>query len=116
MSAQVLETIACYPENMEAKELRRILTQPHFMVGSSSTTSTPNSQRDPCCVECGLIGVCYCDPVCQTPGLYGQSTESCLAPELGEAPVGDSRMQRKRRTERVIRRSAVNLNTVWLRF
>lgn len=30
---QVLETIACYPENMEAKELRRILTQPHFMVG-----------------------------------------------------------------------------------
>lgn len=29
---QVLETIACYPENMEAKELRRILTQPHFMV------------------------------------------------------------------------------------
>lgn len=30
---QVLETISCYPENMEAKELRRILTQPHFMVG-----------------------------------------------------------------------------------
>uniref|UniRef100_A0A3Q3JUU7 Peripheral plasma membrane protein CASK n=1 Tax=Monopterus albus TaxID=43700 RepID=A0A3Q3JUU7_MONAL len=28
---QVLETISCYPENMEAKELRRILTQPHFM-------------------------------------------------------------------------------------
>uniref|UniRef100_A0A3Q2PX50 Peripheral plasma membrane protein CASK n=1 Tax=Fundulus heteroclitus TaxID=8078 RepID=A0A3Q2PX50_FUNHE len=28
---EVLETIACYPENMEAKELRRILTQPHFM-------------------------------------------------------------------------------------
>lgn len=56
MSAQVLETIACYPENMEAKELRRILTQPHFMVGSFSTTSTPNSQRDPCCVEwCVLL-------------------------------------------------------------
>nr|XP_020445226.1 peripheral plasma membrane protein CASK-like [Monopterus albus] len=30
---EVLETISCYPENMEAKELRRILTQPHFMVG-----------------------------------------------------------------------------------
>ncbi|XP_062303538.1 peripheral plasma membrane protein CASK [Osmerus eperlanus] len=29
---EVLETISCYPENMEAKELRRILTQPHFMV------------------------------------------------------------------------------------
>ncbi|XP_008323466.1 peripheral plasma membrane protein CASK isoform X3 [Cynoglossus semilaevis] len=28
---EVLDTIACYPENMEAKELRRILTQPHFM-------------------------------------------------------------------------------------
>ncbi|XP_020564600.1 peripheral plasma membrane protein CASK isoform X8 [Oryzias latipes] len=28
---EVLETIACYPENLEAKELRRILTQPHFM-------------------------------------------------------------------------------------
>ncbi|XP_049335898.1 calcium/calmodulin-dependent serine protein kinase b isoform X5 [Astyanax mexicanus] len=28
---EVLETISCYPENMEAKELRRILTQPHFM-------------------------------------------------------------------------------------
>lgn len=29
---QVLEEIACYPENHEVKELRRILTQPHFMV------------------------------------------------------------------------------------
>uniref|UniRef100_A0A8C6KG39 Peripheral plasma membrane protein CASK n=1 Tax=Nothobranchius furzeri TaxID=105023 RepID=A0A8C6KG39_NOTFU len=28
---EVLETISCYPENMEARELRRILTQPHFM-------------------------------------------------------------------------------------
>ncbi|XP_063733971.1 peripheral plasma membrane protein CASK-like isoform X11 [Eleginops maclovinus] len=28
---EVLETLSCYPENMEAKELRRILTQPHFM-------------------------------------------------------------------------------------
>ncbi|XP_036807791.1 peripheral plasma membrane protein CASK isoform X2 [Oncorhynchus mykiss] len=28
---EVLETISCYPDNMEAKELRRILTQPHFM-------------------------------------------------------------------------------------
>ncbi|XP_076872066.1 calcium/calmodulin-dependent serine protein kinase b isoform X6 [Brachyhypopomus gauderio] len=28
---EVLETISCYPENLEAKELRRILTQPHFM-------------------------------------------------------------------------------------
>ncbi|XP_056607072.1 calcium/calmodulin-dependent serine protein kinase b isoform X5 [Triplophysa dalaica] len=28
---EVLETICCYPENMEAKELKRILTQPHFM-------------------------------------------------------------------------------------
>uniref|UniRef100_A0A8C7ZHT4 Calcium/calmodulin-dependent serine protein kinase b n=1 Tax=Oryzias sinensis TaxID=183150 RepID=A0A8C7ZHT4_9TELE len=28
---EVLETIACYTENLEAKELRRILTQPHFM-------------------------------------------------------------------------------------
>ncbi|XP_053272916.1 peripheral plasma membrane protein CASK isoform X7 [Pleuronectes platessa] len=28
---EVLETISCYTENMEAKELRRILTQPHFM-------------------------------------------------------------------------------------
>ncbi|XP_028324574.1 peripheral plasma membrane protein CASK isoform X5 [Gouania willdenowi] len=28
---EVLETISCYPENMEVKELRRILTQPHFM-------------------------------------------------------------------------------------
>ncbi|KAG8000996.1 Peripheral plasma membrane protein CASK [Nibea albiflora] len=27
----VLEEISCYPENHEAKELRRILTQPHFM-------------------------------------------------------------------------------------
>ncbi|KAK1798789.1 hypothetical protein P4O66_007071 [Electrophorus voltai] len=28
---EVLETISCYPDNLEAKELRRILTQPHFM-------------------------------------------------------------------------------------
>ncbi|XP_045553905.1 peripheral plasma membrane protein CASK isoform X15 [Salmo salar] len=28
---EVLETVSCYPDNMEAKELRRILTQPHFM-------------------------------------------------------------------------------------
>uniref|UniRef100_A0A8C2DPI6 Calcium/calmodulin-dependent serine protein kinase b n=1 Tax=Cyprinus carpio TaxID=7962 RepID=A0A8C2DPI6_CYPCA len=28
---EVLETLSCYPENMEAKELKRILTQPHFM-------------------------------------------------------------------------------------
>ncbi|XP_036401425.1 peripheral plasma membrane protein CASK-like isoform X3 [Megalops cyprinoides] len=27
----VLEEISCYPENPDAKELRRILTQPHFM-------------------------------------------------------------------------------------
>uniref|UniRef100_A0A8C9SKX4 Peripheral plasma membrane protein CASK n=1 Tax=Scleropages formosus TaxID=113540 RepID=A0A8C9SKX4_SCLFO len=27
----VLEEISCYPENTDAKELRRILTQPHFM-------------------------------------------------------------------------------------
>uniref|UniRef100_A0A671R695 Calcium/calmodulin-dependent serine protein kinase a n=1 Tax=Sinocyclocheilus anshuiensis TaxID=1608454 RepID=A0A671R695_9TELE len=27
----VLEEISCYPENADAKELRRILTQPHFM-------------------------------------------------------------------------------------
>uniref|UniRef100_A0A3B3RKX1 Calcium/calmodulin dependent serine protein kinase n=1 Tax=Paramormyrops kingsleyae TaxID=1676925 RepID=A0A3B3RKX1_9TELE len=28
---EVLEEISCYPENNDAKELRRILTQPHFM-------------------------------------------------------------------------------------
>uniref|UniRef100_A0A8C2K9Z9 Calcium/calmodulin-dependent serine protein kinase b n=1 Tax=Cyprinus carpio TaxID=7962 RepID=A0A8C2K9Z9_CYPCA len=28
---EVLEMLSCYPENMEAKELKRILTQPHFM-------------------------------------------------------------------------------------
>ncbi|XP_016361112.1 peripheral plasma membrane protein CASK-like [Sinocyclocheilus anshuiensis] len=28
---EVLETLSCYLENMEAKELKRILTQPHFM-------------------------------------------------------------------------------------
>ncbi|XP_061659035.1 peripheral plasma membrane protein CASK isoform X3 [Syngnathoides biaculeatus] len=28
---EVLETISCYQDNIEAKELRRILTQPHFM-------------------------------------------------------------------------------------
>ncbi|XP_051562036.1 calcium/calmodulin-dependent serine protein kinase b isoform X4 [Myxocyprinus asiaticus] len=28
---EVLDTISCYSENMEAKELKRILTQPHFM-------------------------------------------------------------------------------------
>ncbi|XP_026127329.1 peripheral plasma membrane protein CASK isoform X11 [Carassius auratus] len=28
---EVLEEISCYPENADAKELRRILTQPHFM-------------------------------------------------------------------------------------
>ncbi|XP_048834500.1 peripheral plasma membrane protein CASK-like isoform X2 [Brienomyrus brachyistius] len=28
---RVLEEISCYPENNDAKELRRILTQPHFM-------------------------------------------------------------------------------------
>ncbi|XP_063069730.1 peripheral plasma membrane protein CASK isoform X8 [Engraulis encrasicolus] len=28
---EVLEEISCYPENGDAKELRRILTQPHFM-------------------------------------------------------------------------------------
>ncbi|XP_037095480.1 peripheral plasma membrane protein CASK isoform X26 [Syngnathus acus] len=28
---EVLEEIACYPENHDVKELRRILTQPHFM-------------------------------------------------------------------------------------
>jgi len=27
-----LEEISCYPENNDAKELKRILTQPHFMV------------------------------------------------------------------------------------
>lgn len=36
VSRQVLETLSCYPENMEAKELKRILTQPHFMVSGSS--------------------------------------------------------------------------------
>ncbi|KAI4831668.1 hypothetical protein KUCAC02_001200 [Chaenocephalus aceratus] len=34
---EVLETLSCYPENMEAKELRRILTQPHFMDSPDST-------------------------------------------------------------------------------
>lgn len=34
---QVLEEISCYPENHEAKELRRILTQPHFMVSQKNT-------------------------------------------------------------------------------
>uniref|UniRef100_A0AAY5EUR5 Calcium/calmodulin-dependent serine protein kinase a n=1 Tax=Electrophorus electricus TaxID=8005 RepID=A0AAY5EUR5_ELEEL len=28
---EALEEISCYPENADAKELRRILTQPHFM-------------------------------------------------------------------------------------
>lgn len=28
---EVLEEISCYPENSDAKELKRILTQPHFM-------------------------------------------------------------------------------------
>ncbi|XP_033865888.1 peripheral plasma membrane protein CASK isoform X14 [Acipenser ruthenus] len=28
---EVLEEISCYPENTDAKELKRILTQPHFM-------------------------------------------------------------------------------------
>ncbi|KAM5195321.1 peripheral plasma membrane protein CASK isoform X10 [Vulpes vulpes] len=28
---EVLEEISCYPENNDAKELKRILTQPHFM-------------------------------------------------------------------------------------
>ncbi|XP_077071519.1 peripheral plasma membrane protein CASK isoform X15 [Siphateles boraxobius] len=28
---EVLEEISCYPENADAKELRRILSQPHFM-------------------------------------------------------------------------------------
>nr|XP_014349937.1 PREDICTED: peripheral plasma membrane protein CASK isoform X4 [Latimeria chalumnae] len=28
---EVLEEISCYPENIDAKELKRILTQPHFM-------------------------------------------------------------------------------------
>ncbi|XP_051565630.1 peripheral plasma membrane protein CASK-like isoform X10 [Myxocyprinus asiaticus] len=28
---EVLEEISCYPKNTDAKELRRILTQPHFM-------------------------------------------------------------------------------------
>lgn len=32
---QVLEEISCYPENNDAKELKRILTQPHFMVSRS---------------------------------------------------------------------------------
>ncbi|KAK7893063.1 hypothetical protein WMY93_022215 [Mugilogobius chulae] len=43
---EVLETISCYPENMEAKELRRILTQPHFMVYSDEAlrvTPPPSS-------------------------------------------------------------------------
>lgn len=31
-SLQVLEEISCYQENSDAKELKRILTQPHFMV------------------------------------------------------------------------------------
>lgn len=29
---QVLEEISCYADNTDVKELRRILTQPHFMV------------------------------------------------------------------------------------
>lgn len=37
---QVLEEISCYPENHEAKELRRILTQPHFMVSQKKKTHT----------------------------------------------------------------------------
>lgn len=32
---QVLEEISCYPENNDAKELKRILTQPHFMVSNN---------------------------------------------------------------------------------
>ncbi|KAK3557262.1 hypothetical protein QTP70_026083 [Hemibagrus guttatus] len=42
---EVLETISCYPENMDAKELKRILTQPHFMcpplgLGIATATGT----------------------------------------------------------------------------
>lgn len=44
---QVLEEISCYPENHEAKELRRILTQPHFMVSQNTHTHTI---RAPVCV------------------------------------------------------------------
>ncbi|KAI4790567.1 hypothetical protein KUCAC02_034549 [Chaenocephalus aceratus] len=39
----VLEEISCYPENHEAKELRRILTQPHFMRRGSEGDAPPTS-------------------------------------------------------------------------
>ncbi len=46
---QVLEEISCYPENHEAKELRRILTQPHFMVSRKNThNSRPSHLSDGC--------------------------------------------------------------------
>lgn len=40
---QVLEEISCYPENHEVKELRRILTQPHFMVSNVKCTQLQTS-------------------------------------------------------------------------
>lgn len=39
---QVLEEISCYPENHDAKELRRILNQPHFMVSSRAHELLPS--------------------------------------------------------------------------
>lgn len=41
---QVLEEISCYPENHEVKELRRILTQPHFMVSNVKCTQLQTSR------------------------------------------------------------------------
>lgn len=81
---QVLETISCYPENMEAKELRRILTQPHFMVGRSCKP-TRSSLWSPG-VEVGLSA--------ELP-----AAQSCLAPlaELGEPSGGGGHMPRKKR-------------------
>lgn len=81
---QVLETISCYPENMEAKELRRILTQPHFMVGHSSKPT--RSSLWSLGVEVGLSA--------ELP-----TAQSCLAPlaELGKPSGGGGHMQRKKR-------------------
>ncbi|GCB79846.1 hypothetical protein scyTo_0020254, partial [Scyliorhinus torazame] len=40
---EVLEEISCYPENNDAKELKCILTRPHFMMCSPGTTMGPTS-------------------------------------------------------------------------
>lgn len=96
---QVLETISCYPENMEAKELRRILTQPHFMVGYC---------RDPQNMHIWFSSIFW--SVHADAGFSWQATVTSSAvkllstwAELGKPSGRDSHMQMKKNRVRGVK-------------